>query len=80
MHIFPCDLVLVPEGPIQAGLCHPHPAIMSTSRAPGAIVKCGGGCQDGGQKGADPYCPDKGGWRTQRVLPAVRHGRENGSL
>lgn len=45
----------------------------------GAIVKCGGGCQDGGQRGGDPHCPAKGGWRTQRLLPAVRLGRENGT-
>lgn len=44
-----------------------------------AVVKSGGGCQDGGQRGGDPHCPAKGGWRTQRLLPAVCLGRENGT-
>lgn len=53
--------------------------LSGTPGPPGAIVKCGGGCQDGGQQGGDPHCPAKGGRRTQRLLSLVRHGRENGT-
>lgn len=46
----------------------------------GHCQKRGGGCQDGEQRGADPHCcrPKVGGRTRGGLLPAVRHGRENG--